>query len=64
MLPNRRQTNDTLGWVYLKRQQAELAVESFAKSASLAPTDPTFPYHLGLAYSAMYEYVKARAAFE
>lgn len=40
---------DTLGWVYLKRNQPDSAAQVFNKLVRSYPKDPTFRYHHGLA---------------
>jgi len=42
---------DTLGWVYYRKGLPMHAAPAFEKSAALAPQNPTYAYHLGLAYA-------------
>ena len=46
-----RQPNytDTLGWVYLKRNLNDSAIQVFRVLTQKYPNDPTFHYHFGLA---------------
>ena len=41
---------DTLGWVYLKRSQIDLAFPLIKEAANKAPEVPQINYHLALAY--------------
>jgi tetratricopeptide (TPR) repeat protein len=41
---------DTLGYVYLKKDQNDAALEIFDRLVRKNPSDPTFAYHLGLAW--------------
>lgn len=43
---------DTLGYVLIKNNRFEEAIQSLEKAAVLLPDNPTVCYHLGLAYSA------------
>jgi len=58
--PDEPDVNDTLGWVYYKRNMASLAVAPLKKSVDRVPTNATYRYHLGLAYSKTGEPQKAR----
>jgi putative PEP-CTERM system TPR-repeat lipoprotein len=49
-LPDEPGINDTLGWIYVKKNMAEQAIEHLEHSVELKPTDPVFHYHLGMAY--------------
>ena len=55
---------DTLGWVYYKKDQAELAVPQFQASIQKEPGNPMYHYHLGLAYVKAGDLAKARRALE
>ena len=63
-LPNVPQINDTLGWVYFKRDLAALAIPAFQSSVQADPKNPTYRYHLGLAYAKNGDTVRAKAAFD
>jgi len=41
---------DTLGWIYLKRNQAEMAIGWFESAVNGAREKSTFHYHLAMAY--------------
>jgi Flp pilus assembly protein TadD len=55
---------DTLAWVYLKKAQPAQAIPELQKAIKLAPGNPVYHYHLGLAYAAAKDPVKARAALQ
>jgi Flp pilus assembly protein TadD len=50
-LPNRPEVADTLGWIYLKRNLADNAVDVFADLVRTNPHNSTFRYHLCQAYN-------------
>ncbi len=58
--PADSQIIDTLGWVYLKKQQYNDAVKTFQKAVNLSPKDPILRYHLGFAYSKAGDKAKAK----
>jgi Tfp pilus assembly protein PilF len=47
--PETPQIIDTLGWVYYRRNQPELAIPLFLRSINKAPTAAEYHYHFGLA---------------
>jgi Flp pilus assembly protein TadD len=49
LTPNRPELQDTLGWVYFRRELPALAISAFRASIELDPRNPTYHYHLGLA---------------
>ncbi len=63
-MPDVPQVNDTLGWVYYKKNLAEQAIPAFESSVQNSPKDPTYRYHLGLAYAKAGQLVKAREALD
>lgn len=50
-MPSRPEVQDTLGWVYYRKGLPLHAAPAFEKSASLAPQNAMYAYHLGLAYA-------------
>ncbi len=50
-LPNRPEVADTLGWIYLKRNLADNAVDIFSDLVRTNPHTSTFRYHLCQAYN-------------
>jgi tetratricopeptide (TPR) repeat protein len=50
LLPNTYEVADTLGWIYLKKNLSDNAIEIFRDLTNRAPNQSTFHYHLGMAY--------------
>lgn len=50
LLPNTFEVSDTLGWIYLKKNLSDNAIEIFKDLTGKAPNQSTFHYHLGMAY--------------
>jgi tetratricopeptide (TPR) repeat protein len=50
-LPNLHEVSDTLGWIYLKKNLSDSAIEIFRDLVVKAPKHPTYRYHLGMALS-------------
>jgi Flp pilus assembly protein TadD len=50
-LPDQPEVNDTLGYVYLKKNLATLAVPPLRISVEKDPKNPVYHYRLGVAYS-------------
>lgn len=55
---------DTLGWVYLKRQQVDLALPLLKEAANRVPDVPQINYHLAIAYDAMQNKQSAISSLE
>src|ERR1022692_1730609 len=51
--------SDTLGWIYLKKNLAENAIDIFKDLVSKEPNISTYHYHLGMAYSQKGDKTKA-----
>ena len=51
MLPNLNEVSDTLGWIYLKKNLSDNAVQIFADLVNKEPNQSTYRYHLGMALS-------------
>ena len=62
--PDQPDINDTLGWVYLKKDLPQLAIPPFRVSVERNPKNPTYHYHLGLAYSKSGDDTRARASLQ
>jgi len=62
--PERAEIQDTLGWVYYRKELPGMAIPPFEKSASLAPDNPTYHYHLGLALAKNGDVEGARKAVD
>jgi tetratricopeptide (TPR) repeat protein len=56
------EVDDTLGWIYHKKGVGSLAISSLSQAVAKNPANPTFQYHLGVAYAASGAPDKARAA--
>jgi tetratricopeptide (TPR) repeat protein len=54
--------NDTLGWVYYKKDLPAMAVRPLEEGLSKKPDSPAILYHLGLTYAKIGEKAKARDA--
>jgi len=52
MMPESPNAADTLGWAYYKKGLYPTAIDLFKEAVKKNPNDPTFHYHLGLAYRA------------
>lgn len=48
-LPQHPEINDTLGWIYLKKNLTENAVDTFRSLVVQAPQNPTYHYHYAMA---------------
>jgi tetratricopeptide (TPR) repeat protein len=59
LLPNLHEVSDTLGWIYLKKNLADNAIEIFKELVSKEPAHATYRYHLGMAYSQKGDKTKA-----
>jgi tetratricopeptide (TPR) repeat protein len=51
LLPNFAEVSDTLGWIYLKKNLSDTAIDIFKDLVQKTPNSSTFRYHLGMAYS-------------
>jgi Flp pilus assembly protein TadD len=56
--------NDTLGWVYCKKQLYSLALPLLTAASAKEPTNAIFKYHLGLAYAGAGQSDRARQALQ
>ena len=63
-LPDHPEVNDTLAYVYIKKQLGSLAIPLLRLAVEKQPDDPSFHYHLGLAYSQTGDKAAARKALE
>src|SRR5262249_38511065 len=60
--PGNRIVADTLGWIYVKKNQPAMGIPHLEASAARMPTEPQFHYHLGMAYFQAGEFDKAKRA--
>ncbi len=56
------EVNDTLGWIYVQMNRAKDAVPLFVISTLARPGNPTYAYHLAVAYARTGDTVGARRA--
>jgi Tfp pilus assembly protein PilF len=56
--------NDTLGWIYYKQGQANLAIFPLEQSVAKDATNAEYRYHLGLAYLKAGDFKKAKSTLE
>jgi tetratricopeptide (TPR) repeat protein len=63
-LPDDPDVDDTLAWVYVKKDLASMAISPLERSIGADPNNPTYKYHLGVAYMKIGQNVKAKRAFE
>jgi tetratricopeptide (TPR) repeat protein len=59
LLPSLFEISDTLGWIYLKKNMTDNAVDVFKELVSKQPNHSTYHFHLGMAYSQKGEKSKA-----
>jgi len=63
-LPNIANTADTLGWAYYYHGWYPSAVSMLQTAVKASPQDPTYHYHLGLAYQKTGDQSDAKQEFE
>jgi tetratricopeptide (TPR) repeat protein len=51
LLPSLFEISDTLGWIFLKKNLPDNAIDIFKDLVTKQPTHSTYRYHLGMAYS-------------
>jgi len=51
LLPDLNEVSDTLGWIYLKKNLTDNAIDIFKDLVNRVPAQAVFRYHLGMAYS-------------
>jgi tetratricopeptide (TPR) repeat protein len=51
LLPNLYEVSDTLGWIYLKKNLSDNAIQIFRDLVEKQPKHSTYRYHLGMAFS-------------
>jgi len=51
LLPSLFEVSDTLGWIFLKKNLPDNAIDIFKDLVKKQPTHSTYRYHLGVAYS-------------
>ena len=63
-LPDRPEVNDTLGVIYIKKGQYQLAVDPLRQAVASEPNKAIYWLHLGQAYKGTTDIVKARESLE
>jgi tetratricopeptide (TPR) repeat protein len=63
-MPESADIADTLGWIYLKKGMATLAVTELKASVDRNPENASFKYHLGMAYAESGNLTGARQVLE
>jgi tetratricopeptide (TPR) repeat protein len=63
-MPDEASVNDTLGWIYYRKNMIDPAIRHLEVSAQKDPNDAATHYHLGMAYSQAGEFDKAKKALQ
>ena len=63
-LPDNPEVNDTIGWIYYKKELPGLAIPAFEQSVEKDPANASYHYHLALALSRSGDATRARAAVQ
>ncbi len=63
-LPNDPSVDDTIGWIYYKKDMPSLAVRPFQDSLAKRPNVAEVLYHLGLTYAKLGDKAKARDSLD
>jgi tetratricopeptide (TPR) repeat protein len=50
-MPNLTEVSDTLGWIYLKKNMSDNAMDVFQTLVNQKPENATYRFHLGMAYA-------------
>jgi len=58
--PDRPEINDTLGWIFYKKDLFAQAIAALQRSVERDPTNPLYHYHLGLAYTKSGDRLRAK----
>ena len=64
LLPAEPNVNDTLGWIYYRKNMAAQAIPYLETSAQKDPNQVWFQFHLGMAYVQSGDFVRARKALK
>jgi tetratricopeptide (TPR) repeat protein len=62
--PDDPDVNDTLGWIYYKRNLPTMAIEPLELSVRKNPGHATYQYHLGMAYLSSGDKIRGRATLQ
>jgi len=63
-LPNFLEVNDTIGWIYLKKNIPNSAIDEFKRLVTEAPLNATYHYHYAMALQQKGDSVSAKAQCE
>ena len=63
-LPNFLEVSDTIGWIYLKKNISDSAVEEFKRLVQQAPLNPIYHYHYAMALNQKGDAISAKAECE
>jgi tetratricopeptide (TPR) repeat protein len=61
MLPDQANVNDTIGWIYYRKNMPEQAIGYLESAAEKQPQEPLHHFHLGMAYVKAGDWTKAKA---
>jgi len=62
LLPKYPEVADTLGWIYLKKNLSDQALDIFKRNVAQQPNSSTYRYHLGMAWYQKGDKSQARQA--
>jgi len=62
LLPKFPEVADTLGWIYLKKNLSDQAIDLFKRNVEQQPNSSTYRYHLGMAWYQKGDKTQARQA--
>jgi tetratricopeptide (TPR) repeat protein len=63
-LPNFLEVSDTIGWIYLKKNIPDSAVDEFKRLVQQAPLNPIYHYHYAMALNQKGDSINAKAECE
>lgn len=63
-LPDAAEVNDTLGWIYCKKDMAGLAIRPLQQAVEKDGRNPAYHYHLGVAYAKAGDKSRAKTSLE
>jgi Flp pilus assembly protein TadD len=63
-LPTAHEVDDTIGFLYCRKGQGELALPPLKAAVAAQPSNPAYLYHLGLAHALLKDRTSARQALE
>jgi cellulose synthase operon protein C len=63
-LPDAPNTADTMAWAYINKGVYGLAIDLLQEAIKASPSNPTYYYHLGVAYQKNKDRVHSRERFE